>query len=240
MQNQIFDYIKRHAFFILGGACLVVVGIIYMVIRGSGVEVIRVEGGESVFAAEANEPANEPAYTPAPAAPPTPTPEPEIFYIAVHVVGAVNSPGVVELREGTRVVDALDLAGGASDEADLTRINLAAVLRDAMQIIVPAYGDEITEVFIFADDMSQAATSGVQTAGGSAGATGQNQSGLVNINTASAAELQTLPGIGPVLSQNIIDFREAHGNFTSVDQLINVSRIGSATLERIRDLVTVG
>jgi len=237
MNHPIVEFIKRHVFFILGGVCLVVVGIIYIVGRGSGAEVIRgsvVDAGEDEAYVQAYVPAPEPAL----AIVPEPTPEPEPSYIIVHIVGAVNSPGVFTLPEGARVDDVLQLAGGENEYADLARINLAAVLRDAMQIIVPAVGEEVDEVFIFADDMGSAASGGVQD---STNAGVQNQSdGLININTATSIQLQALPGIGPVLAQNIIDFRESHGNFSSVDELIHVSRIGPATLDRIRTLVTIG
>ncbi|MCL2217255.1 MAG: ComEA family DNA-binding protein [Defluviitaleaceae bacterium] len=226
MGNSIVEFIKKHAFFILGGVCLVAVGVVYMVSRGPGVAVIR---GDDRAAADLYEAAD--VYTPATAEAPEPMPEvasaPEPSYIIVHIAGAVNSPGVVEIRAGARVNDALELAGGANEYADLTRVNLAAPLRDAMQIIVPAAGEEIEEVFVFADDFN---------IGGADAA----QYGLININIASAAELQTLPSIGRVRAQSIIDFRETHGDFTSVDGLINVPGIGSAILAGIRDLVTVG
>ncbi|MCL2840454.1 MAG: ComEA family DNA-binding protein [Defluviitaleaceae bacterium] len=227
MQNSILDHIKRHAFFILGGACLVAVGIIFVLIRQPGAEVMNSVDSTVDIVTEADT-----NFLPEPMIEPEPEPilEPESIYIAVHVVGAVNAPGVVELREGLRVVNALELAGGAREDADLTRINLATVLHDAMQIIVPAYNEVIEEVFIFSNNATP------QT---SADAAVQAHSGLININTASAIELQTLPGVGPVLSQNIINFREANGGFTSVEQLIHVPRIGASTLDRLRDLVTI-
>ena len=139
--------------------------------------------------------------------------------IVVHIAGAVKAPGVFTLQYGSRVNDVLTLAGGPTEEADLARVNLAAFLADEQQIIIPKYGQEIA-VYTPAADTAVA-------------------SGLVNINTADAAELRTLPGVGEVIAGNIIAHREANGPFTSVDQLINVPRIGTVILENLRPLVTV-
>jgi len=221
----IVDFMKKHAFFLLGGACLVAVGIIYVLGRNASAEIVRT--GELLFdAAEAQEESAPPAEN-SPDSRPSETPE-EPTVIVVHIVGAVNSPGVYELPYGARVNDVLALAGGEKDYADLARVNLAAVAVDAMQIIIPAVGEDIDELLIYPEG-SEPTPSAPQTQVG----------GLVNINTATPQELQTLPGIGPVLSQSIIDFRETHGNFHTVDELQNVSGIGAATMSRLRSLVTV-
>jgi competence protein ComEA len=130
----------------------------------------------------------------------------------------VNAPGVFTLDAGARVNDALYLAGGATAYADLTRVNLAAILSDEMQIIIPAEGEDLPQA---------AAQSGITS------------DGRVNINHANATELQTLSGIGQVRAQSIIDFRETHGSFASVDELIHISGIGAITLENLRPFVTV-
>ena len=219
MNNPIFEMLKKHAFFILGAACLFAVGLIYVLLRNSDVEYVTRNEDNVLQVSDFSSP-----YTP--------TPEQlvsdENAYIVVHVVGAVNSPGVVTLPAGSRVNDALELAGGANEYADLTRINLAVVLFDAMQIIVPSIDDDIGDVIIFAD----ASNTTIQS-------NETRTDGLININTATSAQLQTLSGVGPVLAQNIIDFRETHGNFTSVDELIHVPRIGAATLDRLRGSITI-
>ena len=130
----------------------------------------------------------------------------------VSVVGSVTTPGLVTLAEGARVSDAIDAAGGALPGTDLSTINLARKVSDGEQIAV-----------------------GVPGAADAAGAS----AGKVNVNSASAEELATLPGIGPVLAQGIIDFRETNGPFGSVDELTEVSGIGPAVLAKIKDLVTV-
>lgn len=146
----------------------------------------------------------------------------------VHVVGEVASPGVVPMPAGARVADAVTAAGGALPGADLTALNLAAVVQDGAQIRVPAPGEEPVVV----DDAGGGAGSG---GGGPAGSAG----GAVDVNTAGGAELQTLPGIGPVLAERIVAWREANGPFASVDALLDVSGIGPAVLGQIRDLVRV-
>lgn len=141
--------------------------------------------------------------------------------IVVAVVGQVVHPGLVTLPAGARVSDAISAAGGALPGADLTTINIARKLSDGEQIAV-----------------------GIpSTAGGSAtGAAQPDQGGAaqpVNLNSAGLADLDALPGIGPVLAQRIIDFREENGPFASVDELANVSGVGPSILEKIKDQVTV-
>ena len=144
--------------------------------------------------------------------------------IVVHIEGAVNQPGVYTVSYGSRVNDILVIAGGATEEADLSRINLAAFLEDAQQIIIPVLQEEGNfEANLAPESMAAQAGSG----------------GLVNVNTADQAQLVTLPGVGPVLAGNIIAYREVHGPFATVDDLRNVPRIGEVTLENLRDLVTV-
>ena len=136
--------------------------------------------------------------------------------IFVDVAGWVKKPGVYEFPEGDRVIDAVEQAGGARKGAVLSSLNLAAVLTDGQQILIPE------------PIKATAAT-----------ATGVDANGLININTADATQLESLSGIGEVLSQTIIDYRETNGPFTSVDQLLDVSGIGDATLAEFRDQVTV-
>jgi competence protein ComEA len=152
---------------------------------------------------------------PQPAVSPTSSPA----LLIVDVAGAVRTPGVYEFAEGERVVDAIERAGGPRPKADLSLLNLAAPLVDGTQILVPKFGPAVTGV-------------PGETAPGSA-------TGLININTASATELETLSGIGEVLAATIVEYRTQNGPFASVDDLLDVSGIGPATLEEIRDQVTV-
>jgi competence protein ComEA len=143
--------------------------------------------------------------------------------IIVDVTGWVRKPGVYEFEAGDRVVDALNRAGGAREGADLTSLNLAAPLTDGTQVIVAKAG---------------AAPAGTSTGAGGTGTTAGGAA-LVNINTASETELETLSGVGPVTAAAIIQYRTEHGPFASVDDLMDVSGIGPATLEELRPQVTV-
>jgi competence protein ComEA len=149
------------------------------------------------------------------------TPQGPVF---VHVAGWVRRPGVYELQAGARVVDALERAGGPKRNADLTSINLAAPLADGQQILIAKEGEGPGR-----------GPSGV----GYGPAGGEAAGELINVNTATLDQLETLPGIGPALGQRIIDYREQHGPFTSVDELVNVSGIGEKRLEDMRPKVTV-
>ncbi|MCC3765822.1 helix-hairpin-helix domain-containing protein [Glycomyces sp. TRM65418] len=159
----------------------------------------------------------EPAAT-APAAVPEAAAT-ETATIVVSVAGAVNDPGIVELDAGSRVADAIEAAGGLAEGADPGFLNLARVVADGDLVAVP--------------DASAAAPA----PGG--GSDGLESGGLVNVNVASAAELDALNGIGPVLAERIIEYREANGSFQSLDELSEVSGIGSALLEQLREQVTL-
>lgn len=164
--------------------------------------------------------------------------------VVVHVAGAVHSPGVVVLSQGSRVVDAIEAAGGATAEADTDQLNLARVLADGEQVRVPRIG----EVLPAQDpahgpgqgrgDSGAAAASGAP--GDSGGAAGpSSQEARININTATASQLEDLPGIGPALAQRIVEHRDSHGPFASVDDLTDVPGIGQAKLDALRQEATV-
>jgi len=151
---------------------------------------------------------------------PAPTERPVIVYIA----GAVPRPGVYALPEGSRVQDAIAAAGGFLAEAQRTEINLAAFLIDGEKLDIP-----------FAEGGSPVLPTPVENTGLPGSSTE-----LININTASSAELESLPGIGPTTAQKIIEYREQNGAFVSIEDIINVSGIGPGLYERIKDLITVG
>ncbi len=177
--------------------------------------------------------------------------------VRVHVAGAVNNPGVYTLPAQGRAVDAIAAASGAAADADLDRVNLAGALSDGVQIYVPHRGETAAPAQIqpnggTANAGQGNAANGAAQNGASQGgaqpqpartltASGSAQKGStpVNINTATAEELQTLPRIGPAMAQRIIAWREAHGGFHSVDELDAVPGIGPSMLENLRPLVTV-
>lgn len=150
--------------------------------------------------------------------------------VVVDVVGRVRRPGVVHLPQGSRVEQAVTAAGGARSDADLSRVNLARLLVDGEQIVVPRPGEPATPAEVVEGAPVGAAASVT------AGAAG-HPTGPVDVNTATLAELDTLPGVGPVLAQRIVDWRTQNGRFTSVDELGEVSGIGDAVLARLRPLV---
>jgi competence protein ComEA len=151
--------------------------------------------------------------------------------VVVHVAGAVGEPGVQRLPAGSRVVDAVGAAGGAGPDADLGRVNLAAPLQDGQQVYLPKVGEA-----------PPAAPAG-GAPGDAGGASGPSPPGAagppINVNTASAAELEALPGVGPATAEAIVAHRDQNGPFTAVDQLIDVRGIGEVKLAQLRDHVTV-
>jgi competence protein ComEA len=152
--------------------------------------------------------------TPTPAQMATPTP----YMLHVYVTGAIQRPDVYLLPEGSIVKDAVEAAGGATEEADLERINLALSVTDGQQVHVPRLGED---------------SSPVQPP------SGQPATSRVNINTADAATLESLPGIGPSLAQRIIEYRQTHGPFERIEDVMEVSGIGTAIFEGIQDLLVV-
>ena len=149
--------------------------------------------------------------------------------LVVHVVGAVRRPGLYRLREGARVADAVARAGGATGAAELAALNLAAPLVDGVQVLVPS---------------RPAPPAGVESGGGDSlpgavgGSTGAGVGVLPSLSSATAEQLDELPGVGPVTAQKILDYRAEHGPFRSVDDLDAVPGIGPTRIEQLRDLVT--
>ncbi len=141
--------------------------------------------------------------------------------VFVHVAGQVKNTGVYELKNGLRVIDAVNMAGGPLQDADLDSLNLAEKLHDEEKIYVPKVGEVLP------------------ASGAVGGQSGPQDAGMVNINTAGAEELKSLPGIGDVLAGNIINYRNANGPFKSIDDIVNVPKIGPKTFENIKDKLTI-
>ncbi len=171
----------------------------------------------------ARQPSGEPIeILPPPTAAPTASPTPG--QLRVDVAGAVNVPGVYTLSAGSLVADAIAAAGGATADADLDRVNKAVVLQDGIQVYVPRLGQSVPT------PINAPVPQSVTRSGQAAGAVR-----LVNLNTASLEELDTLPGVGPSLAQRIIEGRP----YGAVEDLLRVKGIGQATFEKLKDLVTV-
>ena len=160
----------------------------------------------------------------------SPESEGMVQIFTLYITGAVINPGVYDIEEGSRIIDLIYLAGGAHEDADLEILNLAARVEDARHVRIPFIGEEATfesiPVFTGADGAAQ---------GGEASA--YIYTGPININTASLSGLMTLPGIGEVTANNIINHRNTHGPFSSLEELLNVTRIGQSTFNNIRHLI---
>ena len=149
-------------------------------------------------------------------------PQPTVVIpIYVHVDGAVEAPGVYRLPDGARTFDAIDAAGGASDDADLGGLNLAARVTDGQKLVVPIHGG------------------GTSSSPGVAGSPTPAQSGKVNLNTASQRLLETLPGIGTVTATRIFAYRQANGPFTRIEQLLETRLVNASTYDKIKGQITV-
>ncbi len=154
----------------------------------------------------------------------------EIPPVIIHIAGAVKNPGVYQLKSTDRIVDVVKIAGGATEEANLDLINLAALLKDGQKIIVPyktysETGEEINKNINYNEETMYSSSS--------------STSAKININTANANMLQTLSGIGPVLSERIIEYRNQNGLFEVIDDIKDVSGIGEKKFEGIKDLICV-
>ena len=211
---------------ILIAALLLIAGGLYWGIAGGRIPWIK--GGIRL---EAPESVSEEEETPEEA----PAPEPEEIspeepsLMAVHVSGAVQEPDrLIYLEEGSRVADAVEACGGLSEDADLTRVNLAGPVSDGQKIYIPREGESEEEV----REHTLPAT-------GSASTAGDQKQDLTNLNTASKIELIALPGIGEVYAQRIIDYREQNGGFAAIEEIMQVKGIGEAVFHKIKDKITV-
>lgn len=151
--------------------------------------------------------------------------------ITVYVTGAINKPGVVTVKEGARTADAVNACGGLLPTADAEMVNMAQVLKDGQQVRVPEKAVPETTAAAKSGSVNPAAKSGTSSKAA--------PSGPVNINTASAEELDTLPGIGPAMAQRIIEFRETEGAFTSIEDIKKVKGIGEAKFEKMKDKICI-
>lgn len=155
--------------------------------------------------------------------------EPKIY---VDIAGEIKFPGVYEMENGDRVFQLIEKAGGATENADISSINLSKKLTDGEKIIIFAKRNLI--------DSETTSSSTTQSNTSSSVNSSTNKSNLININTASQKELEELSGIGPVLAQRIIDYREKNGYFSTIEDIKKVSGIGDKRFEAIKDSITVG
>ena len=154
--------------------------------------------------------------------------------IVVHVTGSVKSPGIVKLKDGSRIEDAIEAAGGLTENADISKVNLAYVLEDGIKIKIPSSSEEdIGDGDVFIDGSGENVVEEDDSQ-----STNQNGKGI-NINKADETELQTLPGIGASLASRIVEYRKQNGKFANIEDIKNVSGIGDSKFSNIKDLITV-
>ena len=137
--------------------------------------------------------------------------------IKIHILGQVNYNGILELEEGNRIDDAIKKAGGITDQADITKINLAYKLSDGQKLYIPSITDEETEYILENEKIEE----------------------KININTATQTELETLPGVGPSLALKILNYRKENGKFKTIEEIQNVSGVGENKYEEIKEEITV-
>lgn len=152
--------------------------------------------------------------------------------IVVHVSGAIKSPGVVKLKQGARIEDAIEKAGGLKDNADISNVNLAYVLEDGVKIIIPEKGDDGQTVDIVSSSVGDEIILNFNS-------NEEEKKTKVNINKASQSDLESLSGVGPSLASKIIDYRNNNGNFLNIEDIKNVSGIGDNKFEAIKDYICI-
>lgn len=152
--------------------------------------------------------------------------------IIIHITGAVKTPGIVKLEEGSRIEDAINKAGGLTEDADISKVNLAYILEDGIKIIIPSNTDigDFQEENILSNDSGEGIIDNIETS---------SKSSSLNINKATEQDLQNLPGIGPSLAAKIIAYRDENGKFTTVEDIKNVNGIGDSKYENIKDYICV-
>lgn len=227
-----FSLSPRTALVLAGVVVVVALVVILLGARGSGTGGVATVTGAPVVSDRPSDGPRTPGATSSPAP-----------SVVVHVLGAVHRAGVVTVPGTSRVTDALAAAGGAADDADLARLNLARPVQDGERLYVPRVGEVEVPQELDGGAGGGAGTASGAGAGGDGGGGGSGGAAdvgdLVDLNTADQAALETLPGIGPALAGRILAWRDEHGRFASVDDLLDVSGIGDARLADLRDRVRV-
>ena len=155
--------------------------------------------------------------------------------ILIHITGEVNNPGVVSLKEGARIIDAINEAGGTTEKADLGKVNLAYILEDAQKVYIPSINEADNKDYV--SESSGQITVATNSANDLIAKA--NEKIMVNINTANEAELQRIPGIGETISSRIVDYRKQNGKYKTVEDIQNVSGIGTSKFEKIKQYICV-
>lgn len=159
----------------------------------------------------------------------------ELEKIVVHISGQVANPGVISLDEGSRLIDAINLSGGLTSKADISKVNLAYILEDAQKIYIPSIEDKDEITYISEDS----GNTGVVTSENGQTSTKKEEELMVNINTANEEQLEQLPGIGTSIATRIVNYRKENGKFNSIEDIKNVSGIGDAKFNKIKDNICI-
>jgi len=149
--------------------------------------------------------------------------------IILHMIGEIKNPGIIKIEEGSRLIDAIEAAGGITENADISKVNLAYVVSDGQKIYIPSYLDENIENYIQDNIGDNIIIEDIYI----------NKSNLVNINTAKQEELETLTGIGPSTALKIINYRQETGKFKTIEDIKNVPGIGDAKFEALKNEICV-
>ena len=163
----------------------------------------------------------------------------ETSVIRVYICGHIKTPGVYDIENGSRLVDLVSLAGGATEDACLEAINLAQILADSQKFYVPSLDEIKNGVPAFVNEWEDTGSNSNDSASTDMANSGSFQNTVININFASLSELVQLPGIGDVIAQDIIDYRNKYGQFKTKEELKNVKGIGEKKFEKIKDLISV-
>jgi competence protein ComEA len=153
--------------------------------------------------------------------------------IIIHIIGEVKKEGIVSLKEGDRVIDAIKKAGGETKNADLSQVNLAYILSDGQKIYIPAKNEKIDNFVISSNEAEIIDNKGNKNSESS------NMSSKININTATESQLDTLPGIGPSTATKIIEYRNTNGKFKKIEDIKEVRGIGEAKYEDLKNYITI-
>ena len=154
--------------------------------------------------------------------------------VVIHITGSVKNPGIVKLKEGSRIEDSIEAAGWLTENADITKVNLAYVVEDGTKIKIPSASEED-----IGDEDIIDSKSGDNIIIEENTVSSNNSTQTININKATEKEFETLPGIGPSLASKIIEYRNQNGKFESIEDIKNVNGIGDNKYEKIKDLITV-
>ncbi len=202
------------------GVVVLVLGMVYFWVTGEKEEYFVLEGENEIRRENGNVVQNEM--------------EEALAEMVVHVSGQVVNPGVVKLKEGARIIDAIEMAGGVTEEADLEKVNLAYLLEDAQKVYIPSKKEKIESAYVLEGSGEEAV---LLNEGGKSSK--KEEKLMININTAKEEELEKLDGIGSSIATRIVNYRKENGKFNSIEEIKNVSGIGESKFNKIKNYIYV-